>query len=331
MKILSFLLAFLMIISLSGCDMLYSMMENIVEGKDEETENSELEPEIPEEPVDPNWPATAFGTEIPAAPERIAVASPALAEYIFDMGLMGKVCAVPEYCGFPGAENIPCIGSVSLPDLEAIKNSATEYILTFAQYEESVLVKIQQMNINVIVMEAPQSLDELRALYREIAVFVKGNVDGLSFGENYVSTYNALLDSVAYKGEKKKAGFLRAMDYMFITGDTLENELFAAVGLGNAAEGYTGYGIPEESWKEFDPEVLFINSHIHLIDLEGSDLYKKKTAVKGDKVYNADFDTVRLCTVRSMEILRDMLATVYPDYTGGTPLEPAYPSMYKTS
>ena len=109
----------------------------------------------------------------------------------------------------------------------------------------------------------------------------------------------------------------------------MEQELLSAAGIKNTAENCSGYTFPEENWKEFDPEVIFLNSDIHLIDLETSDLYKKKTAVKGDKVYNVDIDVLAIGSMRSFVILKDVLATLYEDYTGGTPYDPAYPSMYK--
>ena len=315
-----------MLLSFSGCE--------FIEKLPFFTEDEPDEPpviETPEviEPVDPNWPVSAFGTEIEKAPEKVAVASPALAEYIFDMGLSEKISALPDYCGFAGAVSYPSIGSVRLPDLEAIKEAAPEYILTFSAYEENILIEIQQMNITVINIEAPESLDELRALYKEIALFFKGTVDGVSFGENYVAEYDSALSALAYSGEQKTAAFIRALDYMMITGGTMEQELISAAGIKNAAETYSGYTFPEENWKEFDPEVIFLSTDLHLIDLETNDLYKKKTAVKGDKVYNADIDVLAIGSMRSFDILKNLLATLYEDYTGGTVLEPAYPSMYK--
>lgn len=325
-KIVSFFLAGIMLLSFSGCE--------FIEKLPFFTEDEPDEPpviETPEviEPVDPNWPVSAFGTEIEKAPEKVAVASPALAEYIFDMGLSEKISALPDYCGFAGAVSYPSIGSVRLPDLEAIKEAAPEYILTFSAYEENILIEIQQMNITVINIEAPESLDELRALYKEIALFFKGTVDGVSFGENYVAEYDSALSALAYSGEQKTAAFIRALDYMMITGGTMEQELISAAGIKNAAETYSGYTFPEENWKEFDPEVIFLSTDLHLIDLETNDLYKKKTAVKGDKVYNADIDVLALGSMRSFDILKNLLATLYEDYTGGTVLEPAYPSLYK--
>ena len=325
-KLLSLFLAAAMLFSFSGCE----FIENLPFFTEDEPDEPPVI-ETPEviEPVDPNWPVSVFGTEIEAQPERVAVASPALAEYIYDMGLMENMAAVPEYCGFPAAMSYPSIGSVRLPDMEAIKEAEPEYILTFSAYEENILIEIQQMNITVINIEAPESLDELRALYKEIALFFKGAVDGVSFGEDYVSEYDSALSAIAYTGEQKTAAFIRALDYMMITGGTMEQELLSAAGIKNAAETYSGYTFPEENWKEFDPEVLFVNTDIHLIDLETSDLYKNKSAVKGDKVYNADIDVLALGSRRSFDILKNLLATLYEDYTGGTVLEPAYPSMYK--
>ena len=325
-KLLSLFLAAAMLFSFSGCEFIENLPFFTEDGPDEPPVI-----ETPEviEPVDPNWPVSVFGTEIEAQPEKVAVASPALAEYIYDMGLMENMAAVPEYCGFPAAMSYPSIGSVRLPDMEAIKEAEPEYILTFSAYEENILIEIQQMNITVINIEAPESLDELRALYKEIALFFKGAVDGVSFGEDYVSEYDSALSAIAYTGEQKTAAFIRALDYMMITGGTMEQELLSAAGIKNAAETYSGYTFPEENWKEFDPEVLFVNTDIHLIDLETSDLYKNKSAVKGDKVYNADIDVLALGSRRSFDILKNLLATLYEDYTGGTVLEPAYPSMYK--
>ncbi|MBE6893500.1 MAG: ABC transporter substrate-binding protein [Ruminococcaceae bacterium] len=325
-KIVSFFLAGIMLLSFSGCE----FIENLPFFTEDEPDEPPVI-ETPEviEPVDPNWPVSAFGTEIEKAPEKVAVASPALAEYIYDMDLMEKVVAVSEFCGFAGAVSYPSIGSVRLPDLEAIKEAEPEYILTFSDYEENVLIEIQQMNVMVIKIEAPENLDELRALYKEIALFFKGAVDGVPFGENYVAEYDSALSALSYSGEQKTAAFIRALDYMMITGGTMEQELISAAGIKNAAEAYFGYTFPEENWKEFDPEVIFLNTDLHLIDLETNDLYKKKSAVKGDKVYNTDIDVLAIGSMRSFDILKNLLATLYEDYTGGTVLEPAYPSLYK--
>ena len=327
-KILLLFLSAVMVFSFCGCDMISDLM-GIGTPEPDGPVNM---PEVPEvlEPIDPNWPVSVFGTEIEKAPEKVAVFSPSLAEYIFDMGLNEKIVAVPDYCGFSGASSYPTVGSVRLPDMEAVKEASPEYILSFTEFEESILIEFQQMNVTVITIKAPQNLEELKALYEEIAFFFKGAIDGETFGTNYVSEYLTALGAMKYSGEEQKSiAFIRGLDYMMITSGTLEQDLFNHVGIKNAAEDHFNYTFPEEHWKEFDPDVIFLNPDLHLIDLETSDLYKKKSAVKGDRVYNADMDAIAIGSMRSFEILKDVLATVYEDYTGGTPYEPAYPSLYK--
>lgn len=320
-KLLIIFFAGVLAFGLCACDIFEDIF---LSESNSEQENSVPEPII----IDPNWPVTVAGIEIKEKPEKVACASPAIAEYLSDMGLLDNLCAVSDYCSFDGASAFQSIGSVRVPDMEAIRKIAPKYILTFAQYDEASLIALQQMDINIVVFSAPSSLNELRQLYRELALFFLGSEDGTNYGENYVSEYDFAISEINYSGEKASAAFLRAMDYVMITGDAMENELLSSC-FSNVAEEYSNYEYPADSWSEFKPDVIFVGGDIRLEDLETSDLYKSTSAVKSDKVYFIDMDTVAICSKRSLEIVKDMLATVYDDYPDGTPLEPAYPSIYK--
>ena len=123
-KILLLFLSAVMVFSFCGCDVLDKFFDMSFGETEEPTEP--IEPPEVLEPIDPNWPVSVFGTEIEKAPEKVAVFSPSLAEYIFDMGLNEKIVAVPDYCGFSGASSYPTVGSVRLPDLEAVKEAAAD-------------------------------------------------------------------------------------------------------------------------------------------------------------------------------------------------------------
>lgn len=320
-KILALLLAAAAVLSLGGC----SFFENLGGG-------SGASESVPEEivPVDPNFPVTVYETEIKSKPEKVACASPAIAEYLYDMKLLESCAALCDYCAFgPVAEQYPSIGSVAIPDMDVIKEVAPDYILTFSQYEESALIELQQLDIEVLLLEKPESIAELEELYRNLALFFFGAEDGKTFGDAYVSEYEAMLSSLAYSGTKKNAALIRILDYTMITGESLAGEFFERAGFTNAAAEYSGYSFPEDKWDSFDPDILFVNSDIHIIDLEENDLYKKRAAVKSDSVFGVDIDALSLCSKRSVELMKNMLATAYSDYTGGEALSPAYPSKYK--
>lgn len=333
-KLFTVIISIILVLSLASCDSFMNIVDKIIEqhenGKNSQNTESEEENDVELDPVvvDPNWPASVFGTELSSAPEKVVCATPALCEYINDMGLLERLDGVCGNCPFEIPKGLPNIGSVLLPDMEILSGLSPKYLLTFAQYDEDSLIKLQQMDTEVIVIKAPESLDSLRDLYRELAVFFLGAEDGKTYGEDYVKKYDSALSEIEYSGEKVSAAFLRRMDFLMFTGDTLAGEILSR-SFDNVAEEYTDYEYPEESWKEFEPSIIFVTGRIHIEDLESSDLYKKKIATKGDKIFSVDLDAISVGGLRSFEIIKDMLSTAYKDYTGGNVLEPAYPSLYK--
>lgn len=328
-KTASLLLATVMLFVFSGCglfDKLYDMHLNSEKDKASSFSQESLpEPVI----INTGWPVTVCGKEIAAEPKSVAAVSPAIAEYISDLGLFDRLCAVGSFCTFDEAAAVlPDIGTVLLPNFDAVKSVAPEYILSFSQYDEASLIKLQQMNITVLVFSAPSTVEELRSLYRELAIFFLGSEDGAAHCDAFMQKYDAALAEASYSGTKLSAGFLRGLDNIMITADSLGGELLSACFV-NAAGDAVGFEYPVDSLGEFNPDILFVSGTVRLKHLESNDLYRKKSAVKSDLVFLADLDAVNLGSLRSLEIIKDMMTTAYDDFTGGTKLETAYPSIYQ--
>ena len=43
----------------------------------------------------------------------------------------------------------------------------------------------------------------------------------------------------------------------------------------------------------------------------------------------SDLDALNIASLRALSVAKDMMATAYEDYSGGTKLEVAYPSIYQ--
>lgn len=329
-KITALLLAAVMLFSFSGCEFFDRLYDMHLKGEQKESSSLPEEESLPElTEADPNWPVTVCNTEIAAMPQKVAAASPALVEYISDLGLLSRLCAACDFCAFSKeAEALPSVGSPSLPDFDSIKSAEPEYILTLAEYDEASLIKLQQMNITVLVFSSPKNFDELRALYKELALFFLGAEEGAAAGEAFVQKYNAALDETAYSGEKSTALFLRGMDNIVITGDSLGGEILSRCFV-NAAGEASGFEYPADGFSDLKPDIIFVGGTVRLKDLESSDLYRKKSAVKNDRVFLADLDALNIASLRALSVAKDMMATAYEDYSGGTKLEVAYPSIYQ--
>jgi iron complex transport system substrate-binding protein len=248
--------------------------------------------------------------------------SPILTELLYDMGLGDKLAAVSSFCTDESGNDpgLPKAGTAVLPDLTAIAEIQPEYILTMAQFSESDLLALQQMNTEVIVFSAPQDLAGQEALMTDLAVFFLGKEAGASAAADFITEFEAKLQEVTSPAsgylEANSASVtvacLRVLNSTYATGDTLADEFLEAAGLTNAAAEYTGWDIGEDGIAAVNPDVLFVNEGIHIADLETNDLYKKKTAVKGDKS-TPSLDLLSRGTLRSLDVLETMLATVLPD------------------
>ncbi|HNW04114.1 MAG TPA: ABC transporter substrate-binding protein [Oscillospiraceae bacterium] len=336
-KILPFLLAALL--TLSGCSGVEKIKEFFGGGAESGAESSGISSE-PESEPDPDWPAQVSGVTLEAAPGKAISMSPIVTELLYDMGLGDRLAAVSNYCTDDAGNDpsLPDVGTAVLPDLAAIAEIQPDYVLTMAQFSESDLLALQQMDAEVIVFSAPQDLAGQEALRKELSVLFLGKESGASAAADFTAAYEAKLREVtapaaeyfAANGSTVGVACLRILNSTYATGDTLVNEYLEAAGLTNAAAEYAGWEIGEDGVAAVNPDVLFVSEGICIADLETSDLYKKKTAVKGDKVHAVDLDLLSRGTLRSLEVLRAMLATVAPEaYPDLTPLPPAYPSIYQ--
>lgn len=313
-KLIFTVMSILLILSLCGC-----------------LPQSGEKPEEPEEPetvvFEPGWPVTVAGVEMEKAPGKVACLSPALCEYISDSGYADRLCLISEGCLFGGAEKYRTAGTRLSPDIDALAAEGTEYLLAVGSFDDETMTLLQQKNIRILSFESPRSIDDVKSLMRDLAYFFEGSETGAASYESALARYESLIDSVMYTGSRKSALFLRCLDDLAITSDSLCGEILG-LAFDNAAGESTGFVLTGETIESMQPDVIFLGGDLRIRDLESSDLYKKKTAVKGDCVFACDLDSLAVGSERSFKILYNMMATAYEDFGRGEKLEPAYPSLY---
>lgn len=278
--------------------------------------------------IDPNWPATVSEIEIKSAPEKVFCLSPALAEYIYDIGLIDRISFVTEECSFISSSALPdTAGTMFSPDYEKLSTISGGYALIFGEPNEDVLIDLQQKNLKIVSFMFPKTIEELKTLYKDLFLFFDGKKDGIEKGLEYCERYDSLLSEITRENEKKSAAFIRYLDTTYVTFDCLGGQILS-LAFDNVSGECTDYLVPLDTIKAIQPDAIFLSGRFRIKDLESNDLYKKKTAVKNDRVFLSDLDTISLGSERSIQMIKDMMATVYDDYSDGTALDPAYPSLY---
>lgn len=275
-----------------------------------------------EDPTDPEYPVKVGDVTLDEKPEKVVSLSPSLTEIIFDLGYGDQLCGVSNYCDYPPeAAQLSAMGTGGSPDVSAIQKAAPDLVLLSAGLPEEEWIRLQQADIEVLVLPRPSDLEGLKELYVSLARLFGGDISGRAAGEEFFEKQSARLEAAAEKveaycrtdeGKKLSAVYLRMLDYVTATGDTLEGKLLEAAGFDNIAGAYGEWLFPYDMASLYTPDVIFCDESITIPMLEQNNNYKGLTAVKEDIVYSYDFTAFERLGARTFDILTDMAQKGYP-------------------
>ncbi len=259
---------------------------------------------------DPDWPVRIGEVDIPEAPKKVVSLSPGTTEMLFAMGLGSRVVGVSDYCDYPSAEvekRHRC-GSALSPDIEQIRSQGADLVVASAALTQRDLIRLQQLEIPVLVLKRAESLGELRQNYLDLALALMGATSGRNHGEGYWEELEGMIREGAASpdGTAPKAILLRQMGYGMATGETFEGALLEELGFVNDAKAYTGWLYDRANVAALEPDVIFADVAISVDEVKKSVIYQPVAAVKNDKVMNVDFTVFERQSPRMFEVLREM-------------------------
>lgn len=275
------------------------------------------------EPVLEEYPVEVNGIHLNAQPQRVVSLSPSLTEVIGDLGYAGALVGVSDYCDWPeSVSSLARCGSFLLPDFETISQLKPDLVVSSAALAEADLTRLQQLGADVIVLENPRSLDELRSFYQKIGLMMGGKTTGGAAASSLTDEVFGRLDTLSGTirsyldagGQKVSGAYLSALPYNTATGDTLEHALLEYLSVENAAGSYTNYIYPKEFVKEFNPDLVFYNfRNISEEEMAACDLIKNTRAERDQRIYSVDGVLVERRGLRMVELLESMAQDAYPD------------------
>lgn len=194
------------------------------------------------------FPAEVCGVTLPAAVSRAVSLSPAATEIIAELGFAGALVGVSAYCDYPESIDAPRFGSAENPDLDGIIALKPDAVFTLTALAERDIYALQTAGIAVIKLNAPTSMEEYAAMYRDAAAAFYGKE--LTSGEKQTevaaqlgSSKRAMLESFA--------GGVQLGNFIYVTGKgtlagagTFENAMLSLSGT-NLCTG-TGYAAAAE-------------------------------------------------------------------------------------
>lgn len=272
------------------------------------------------------YPVIIGDIKINSRPGRIISLSPAITEKIYDLSLESRLVGVSNFCDYPEeVGDMPRCGTVQIPNFEEIEALSPGLIFIQGNMSESDLVRLQQMDIEIVKLDTAQSFEELYGLYTAIAKILEGDVTGGELGEELTYEFKSRLGGIKNSSDaiagKYKVIYLRLLDFNMATGDTLENECLSALGLNNIAAGYDLWLYPEDeanseegkaAFKELD-FIICDEDYVNIKMLEKSDFYKGLQATIKDRYFYIDSIAFERQSLRMLEELDRLRSDIIAD------------------
>ncbi len=295
----------------------------------------EQKPEMPEEPVDPNWPITLeINGELltlEKAPESIVSLSPAITALFYDMDEDDLLKGVSSYAPAEAVGKEDC-GTAQAVDLDAVKSIKPELLLTDTPLLNEEHIQLQQMDVEVLVLPRPESLQDITDRGELLFLALYGKEDGAERGAEFTEVWEKAWQPLEDIGiavtedNRKNVVLLGSMDSA-ATGDSWEGEMLETLGMNNLAADGAAWQIPEkqtaedgtvtylygETVADWMPEVIFYNSNMDVEALKADERYAESPAVVNNMLFPIDWTVLQMQNLKLAELYGFMAEQVYPD------------------
>lgn len=237
------------------------------------------------------YPVTINETVIKGSPESVICLSSSLTEVIYELGYGDKLVGRGSYCSFPESVlSLTDYGKPSSPDLEAIKASAPDLLITATTIPNKDIAALTDCGIGVLYVASPRSVDEYRRIYSALGMVFDGMFDGEQLGKN---VSGKVID-------KLEASGIQLGRFIYVTeggaiagGDTFESSVLSLFGE-NIAQYASGYSFSKSQLTEDQPDTVILNSDVPESELLNDSVFGSLNAVttgKLIKVSNTYFES----------------------------------------
>ncbi len=249
-------------------------------------------------------------------PKTIVSLAPSITEIIFAIECESKLVARTDWCNYPEAVmDYVSIGNIDQPDVEKIIELQPEVVILTEMTKQELALQIKDAGIPIVVVDEE---DSFNGAYKciEIVGTVLGADDKAA---EVVTAMKTDIDSIIAKvaeAEKKTVyyvmGYGEYGDYTAGKG-TFISDMIAAAGGINVADDTEGWTYSIEKLVEHNPDLLLLSLWSPTDGLKEANGYKDLTAVKEDKMFTLDDDSLQRLGPRLGEAFEAMAKAIHPE------------------
>jgi len=266
------------------------------------------------EPMEYTFPAIAFGRSIEQAADSIISLSPMATEFILSSPSQNALVAVSSYCNKYTFDHLMTVGTPMLPNVDKIIQLAPDYVVVQTPLSDVDRVKLEQSGITVLQLNAPESLDDVKEIYRSVTALTHG-ADIASFeAERVAASIQQKLDlytKALERADKKDVVMVFNIYGMVATKDTFEAEILECF-FDITIDGSNYYSEDFAAVAASNPQVIIASDYMtetNLIDMGFGD----SRAVAEGNVYFVNIQQFESCSAKSIDTLCGIANAVYGD------------------
>ena len=255
------------------------------------------------------YPAQIGEVTLEAQPRAVVSLSPAITEWVADLGYEGQLAGISDYCDYPEslAQELPRCGTLWQMNQQEVDSLGADLVLASAPLAQEDQDYLELMEIPVLVLPPAQTMEELHDRYTDLARALGGETDGLARGEEVAAQLEDGMAQAASRVQEAVAQreggsltviLLREADTTMATGDTFEQTILEEMGLTNLAREYTGWQVPAQEAAALNPQLIIAHETITIPDLEQNPTYQNGQATIYDQVVNLDFQALERQSLR---------------------------------
>ncbi len=265
----------------------------------EETEPEATEPEAEE--TEAEEPAAAepivltdtAGREVtldgPA--ETVVSLGPNMTEIMFALGAGERLVARTDYCDYPEAAlELPSIGTLMEPNLEAIVELDPDIVIASTHVQEEFIQALEEVDIPVLFLYDEHHVEGMKDVFAILGEALAMEDEAAALTEDVFSRIDAVREAYADADDKPVVyyvvGFGEYGEFT-ATGETFLGELLEIAGAENAAKDAEGWMFSLEKLLEIDPDYILLPPWA-VDDFTSTEPYTELTAVKEDRVIVVD-------------------------------------------
>lgn len=252
--------------------------------------------------VETPFPVTVGEITLLEKPERVVSLSPFITQTLISLDLSDTLVGVSDFCVHPSALKM---GTAESPDIEAIVKAEPDFVLISQQMSEEGREYLSKNNIPFYIIEKPRTFNALTGLFCDLITVFEGKTDGLLRGQslsaNIIARANAMKEIVAL--EENKTYLYVQPDGFYLTGETLISDILKTIGFENVAEEYVDYLIDDDTLKQLEPSIIFVDKSVNIEQFSKTKPFNKMT----DNIISLDMAEISRLSPRVLDAFLDLV------------------------